>query len=193
MPVRLISSIVLAVLFLVPALSQEQRENPIVKGEVSGTNDDVRIDDAGLTLLGDLAEAGSGLEVNDYQTIRLSIEEVTDDLKEIGVTTERVQTRVELRLRSLNLIPSLDSFSRNGVLSVRVGGVGSAFNVSLKYSRPGSYFVCCQAPFTAYRRLVSVWDTGRLGTHAGNLNFVLKALELALDEFLNDYLAANQP
>ena len=188
MLVRLTLSIVLAVVFVVPVFGQEQGEDPIVKGEVSGTNDDVRIDDAGLTLLGDLAKAGSGLEVNDYRTIRLSIEEVTDNLKEIGVTTERVQTRVELRLRSLDLIPSLNSFSRNGVLGVRVGGVGSAFNVSLKYSRPGSYFVCCQAPFTAYRRLVSVWDTGRLGTHGGDLNFVLKALELALDEFLNEYL-----
>ncbi len=193
MPVRLISSIVLALLFVVPVFAQEQEADPIVKGEVSGTNDDVHIDEAGLTLLGNLAKAGSGLEVNDYRTIRISVEEVTEDLKEIGVTTERVQTRVELRLRSLNLIPSLNSFSRNGVLSVRVGGVGNAFNVSLKYSRAGSYFVCCQAPFTAYRRLVSVWDTGRLGTHGGDLNFVLKALEFALDEFLNEYLAANQP
>ncbi len=50
----------------------------------------------------------SGLETANYKYVVVVIERLSADAVSIGLTTDRIQTRVELRLRSAGLTPGND-------------------------------------------------------------------------------------
>jgi len=45
----------------------------------------------------------NGLETANYKSVAVAIEDLSADARSIGLTTDRIQTRVELRLRSAGL------------------------------------------------------------------------------------------
>ena len=109
MHARLTPALLVAVLIAVPAFGQEVVEgNPLFRGEVVLLQDSLglRIDSgAMLAMYAGARNSESGLEVEpgNYRNVVIMIEEPGAVLEAIGLTKERIKTRVELRLRSLNL------------------------------------------------------------------------------------------
>ena len=154
---------------------------------LSGYFEDVRADGFAQVLL-KYAKTGSGLEVENYRNVGLLIESLPGDLIELGLTKERIRTRLELRLRSLNLIPVAGG-DRPEFLYVRVSGIGNAFTVRLELNRPGNYLAPDGDSFAVYKMSVATWAKGMLGSHGGSAAYILERL----DQSLNEYLKANQP
>ena len=144
------------------------------------------------------ASIGDGLEADNYRAIEVLIESPPQSILNIGLTKERIQTRVEVRLRSLGISPDLEFVpSDNGYkrLYVNIGGAGDAFHISVELKRYMPYFV--RSPdgegYLAGQVDATTWATSGTGTHAGDATYVLGLLDGLLDRFLNEYLEANTP
>ena len=77
----------------------------------------------------------SGLETANYKYIAVVVEDLSADAGSIGLTKDRIQTRVELRLRSAGLTPGNDSSKNDAFLYVFVSVEGAAVNISVHYQR----------------------------------------------------------
>ena len=130
------------------------------------------------------APLGTGLEIDNYQLVRVLVE---DDkaIEQIGLTTDRIRTRVELRLQQARL--KLGHRPDRAFLYVNVNVAGHGFAIQLAFKRWVSYLV----GNVARQRLASTWDTGRAGTYTKNPEYIIQQLDILLDEFLNEYLKAN--
>ena len=112
---------------------------------------------------------------------------------------ERIRTRVELRLRSINLTPLPENDIRRHMLHVGINGIGNAFQVRVAFLRDANYLVTELDSngelivINVYQRLVPSWIEGMTGYHGGDATFVLDSMDQYLDQFLNEYLTANQP
>ena len=125
---------------------------------------------------------------NKCEPIDLIVERLDDGAAAIDLTTERIQTLAESRLRAARLY---DAAARP-YLYVRVTVVVSenrrsgAYDIEVffkKYLRDG---VSDQNGFAV------TWDTGNVGTHGGNAGFILQHLSEHLDRFVLEYLRVNE-
>ena len=191
------------VLSVIPVFGQQgavDERPPTYEGRVFGEDDNIRGDVGAFNAL-QAVPAGSGLEVESYREIRLAVAAVPDDLRHIGVTEDQIRTRVQTRLRSLNLTPLPEEDPRTEWLSVEVNGVGSSYRIDVSLMRRAFYVNASQREFFLATdvevALVSspavTWSTGSVGTHAGDSTFVFNSLDRRLEEFLSQYLDANQP
>lgn len=131
------------------------------------------------------ASVGTGLEVENHDSVRVVIEDLSKDAADIGLTKERLRTRAELRLRQARFRP--DRQAGTEYVYVRVNVVGSAFSVRVEFRRTLSYTVS-----QVIRQIsATTWDHGGVGAHGGSSEYVVQSLDASLDAFLNDYLAAN--
>ncbi len=130
----------------------------------------------------------SGLETANYKYIAVVVEDLSADAGSIGLTKDRIQTRVELRLRSAGLTPGNDSSKNDAFLYVFVSVEGAAVNISVQYQR----WVDFTTGDRRYRRLAATWQSASTGTHSRRAAFIINGLDRALDKFLNEYLKANQ-
>ena len=130
----------------------------------------------------------SGLETANYKYVAVLVEELSADAGSIGLTKDRIRTRVELRLRSAGLTPGKDFSKNETYLYVNVNVTRGAFNNRVEYKR--------QVDFTTgnrrYLGFSATWHTGRAGTHGRDAAYIMNSLDRALDKFLNEYLKANQ-
>jgi hypothetical protein len=131
----------------------------------------------------------SGLEVENYRELEYLIENLSDGAKKLRLTENRLQNKVELRLRQAGIKPSdgSQSFSANPYLYVQANIGGRGFNVSVQFKRWMSY----QVGGRTFKKFAATWDTGVTGT-TNDADYVVGALDDALDIFLNAYLKANQ-
>ena len=154
---------------------------------------------AGCLLVGDgLAQEPPGFPIppsrdafdlwNKCEPIDLIVEELDDEAAAIDLTTERIQTLAESRLRAARLydaeaLPYL--YVRVGVLvsENRRSGAYTVEVVFKKYLRDG---VSEQNGFAA------TWNTGSYGTHSGNAGFILQSMSEHLDRFVLEYLRVNE-
>lgn len=133
--------------------------------------------------------SSTGLEVSNYKELPLYVTSLESDGKKIGLTEDIIKTKCELKCRSFNIKP-LNETTVPGhyELLVHVTVVGYAFGVSLEFERAVHYKIDEK---DVYAR-ATLWSKTRIGTHGGKRGFILETLAIALDEFLNDYLKANQ-
>ncbi len=131
----------------------------------------------------------SGLETANYKYIAVVVEDLHAGATSIGLTEDRIRTRVELRLRSAGLTPGNDSSKNATVLYVNINVQGDAFNIAVKYKR----WVDFTTGDRRYGYVATTWDADGAGTY-GTLGaaFIMNSLDGLLDEFLNAYLKANQ-
>ncbi len=131
----------------------------------------------------------SGLETANYKYVAVGVERLTADEHKIGLTKDRIQTCVELRLRSAGLTPGNDSSKNATVLYVNINVQGDAFNIAVKYKR----WVDFTTGDRRYGYVATMWDADGAGTY-GTLGaaFIMNSLDGLLDEFLNAYLKVNQ-
>lgn len=136
------------------------------------------------------AQFATGLEVADYKTVGYLIERLSDGAAEIGLTENRLQTRVELRLRQAGLAPvNMKGEGPSAYLYVQVSVVGGGFSVNVSFDRTVS-FLDAGREYTVYG--TAVWGRGSIGTHGGDSEFIVGRLDGRLDIFLNEYLKVNQ-
>ena len=131
----------------------------------------------------------SGLETANYKYVDVVIEKLKADEHRIGLTKDRIRTRVELRLRSAGLTPGNDATKSDAHLYVQVTVSGNGFNIAAQYRR----LVDFTTGNRRYRGTAATWETGSTGTHARTgAAFIMNALDVTLDKFLNAYLKGNQ-
>jgi len=130
----------------------------------------------------------SGLETANYKYVAVAVENLGTHAGRIGLTKDRIQTRMELRLRSAGLTPGND-YSKNGAyLYVNINVAGDAYSIAVNYQRLVGFITGNRR----YRHTAITWHSGYAGTHADNVAFIINSLDGLLDEFLNEYLKVNQ-
>ena len=134
-----------------------------------------------------LPNFGSGLEVPNYKELPYLVESVSDAARAIGLTTDRLTTRLELRLREAGLVPVGTSYQHYVYLNVSV--IGGAFSSNIRLNRFVSYLV--DGREYVYSG-ATTWSVLGSGTHGGSAAYILDAVDSQLDEFLNEYLKTNQ-
>ncbi len=131
----------------------------------------------------------NGLETANYKCVAVVIEGLDADAGEIGLTKDRIQTRVKLRLRSAGLTPGNDFSKNRTALHVNVNVIGDAFSIAVEYKR----WVEFTTGNRRYRHVAITWDSGTTGTHSRTgAAFIMNSLDRQLDKFLNAYLKVNQ-
>ena len=130
----------------------------------------------------------NGLETANYKYVALVVEGLSADAGSIGLTKDRIQTRVELQLRSAGLTPGNDPSKNATYLYVNILVTGSAFHVSVEYNRSVDFTTGDQQ----YYDTAATWDAGSGGTHGGNAGYIMNSLDSQLAKFLNEYLKVNQ-
>jgi hypothetical protein len=158
--------------------------------------------------------AGDSLKVAAPEKLPLLIEDVARN--SLGLTTQAIQTRVELRIRAIGLqttrpeepgavlmaklTPNVFKLGSlmgsmfvtrdmaSGYLYVNLNFAGNAFNVAVEFRRP----VLLRRPDgDDVRTTGSVWKKSSVGVHGGNAAYVLDSVSEIVDDFLNEYLKAN--
>ena len=140
-----------------------------------------------LLLVSAPAGAQTGLESANYKTVDLIIALTGGDTDRIGgLTKDMIQTRVELRLRSVGLTPVSVSHNRP-YLRVQISVQGNSFDIDIEYVRLVTYRIVGKA----FSIAAVTWNKGSIGT-AYDSAIVISSLDRLLDTFLNAYLKANQ-
>ena len=123
---------------------------------------------------------------NDCKPMRLIVEAVSKDGRELGLTEAALRVAAESRLRGARLYTSSsDDFP--AYLYVNVNVVGKAFSVSVQYNK-----VMLDFATNEVNRAVS-WHHGWLGTYGpGGTGYIVATLSLQLDEFILLYLRVNE-
>jgi hypothetical protein len=136
----------------------------------------------------------SGLEVDQYQNLHVLVSLANS--AGIDLSAQRIQTRIELKLRQAGLKP--DKRQDATFLEVVVNVIPTcgpppsncnAFSETVNFRRTVAYFVGGAAvqSFGA-----ATWTTGQTGTFGRDPAYLLGALDESIEEFLNAYLKANQ-
>ena len=101
----------------------------------------------------------------------------------IGLKKSRIQTAVEVRLRSARLYSDskFGSFVR---VSVHV--VGSAFTIDLEHVKQTI------DPITEVPFLSATWKEKITGTHSRDPEYIVQNLSKLVDQFLLDFLRVNE-
>jgi hypothetical protein len=141
------------------------------------------------------AQTGTGLEVDNYRELPYLVEDLPESILSTGLTRERIETRIELRMRSAGLTPT--EAGSSPYLYVRIGGIGNGFDTQVDLNRDVNYYL--DDP-SSDRYLVrqfidaATWSTGTMETHGGRAAYLLETLDQYLDRFLyqpvDDYSCA---
>ena len=142
---------------------------------------------AALLLTAASASAG---EVSDYDRFRLwnvcrpmglFVEGLSDDATAIGLTMEAIEVAVRSRLRAARLY-SDDAWS---YLYVNVNVLSSGYGTKVEYNKSVMDIA------TMLERRAATWDTGGVGTHGQDPNFILSYVVQHADAFIDEYLRVN--
>ena len=132
-------------------------------------------------------ESNTGLEVDDHKTLFYVLS--LSNHSKMPITEQEVSSQIELRLRALNIRPA-SFLKRHGkpYLHVIVTLYDRGFNVVLSFRREVSFRVGEKV----YRTTADTWSDGTGGTHINDPDFIVRAIIKYLDQFLADYMKANE-
>jgi hypothetical protein len=128
-------------------------------------------------------------------SVSVTVEKIDKDAERDGLSRDQVQTDVELRLRKANIQirEKTDSkFPTYPQLYVIVNAVKSnvgiyAFSVDVQVNDVAN--LTRKPPRLA---IVTIWDAGTTGSvGASNVRKIRESISDVVDQFINDYLAAN--
>ena len=121
---------------------------------------------------------------NNCQPVYLVVENVNEDAKRIGITRERVENSVELRLRSANLFTS--DKSGDTYLYVNVNIVGASYSVSVSFNK------WVYDPIAASPGPAITWHVALTGIYPRGTETILASVSRLVDKFLVEYLRVNE-
>lgn len=134
---------------------------------------------------GQTISSDNGLEVENHESVTIILEQLNQDALNIGLSRDRIMSRARIRLRQLGL--EQGKFTTHGYLYIRATVVGSSFALELNYNREVNF----EVEDNLYRRTATVYNKGVVGTHNRNPEFIISSLDGLFDQFLSDYLDAN--
>ena len=114
--------------------------------------------------------------------MNLVVEDLDNDAAEIRLTSERIRTIAESRLRAARLYDANSSV----YLYVRISLLNPAFVTEVAFNK---------MLLDAYSKSVqraTTWQDGRIGRYHGGAGFILQGLSELLDRFILDYLRVNE-
>jgi len=125
-----------------------------------------------------------GLEVADSKKVMVLVDDLNEQAKKIGLQAGKIKTQCESRLKQAGLEAS--SYKPEN-LNINVNVIRYAFTIAVEFHRP----VLFEVGEAWYKKRAVTWCTGVTGTHKGNPEYILQALDGLLDQFLKEYLEAN--
>lgn len=126
----------------------------------------------------------NGLEVQNHEEINAVVVNLRQDALDIGLTRSRIESRVNVRLRQVGLRPSEDAM---GSLYIHIHVVDGAYHLALWFQRTVTFSV----GDVNYLKTARVYNDGITGFHGRNSDNIMPRLDQLLDEFLSEYLDAN--
>ncbi len=127
--------------------------------------------------------------------IHISIVNLSEDARRLGLSKKMLRTITESRLRKEGLKP-IDDFDLIKLtkksskfppsLKVEVSIKSSAFHVSLNVEEPVKLI---RKP--SYSLIATIWHTDLTGLHGQNSEYIISSFKTLLDEFFSDYYRAN--
>ena len=149
---------------------------------------------AALGVAGAQGQSGSSLDrldrfslFNECRPMKLVMEDLSDDSKEIRLTEDRLRLAAESRLRAARLYTDSLHVSNAAYLYIKVHVLGRAYSIDVEYSKA----VFDEASDDS--GMAVTWQTGSLGTHGQDAGFIVQNLSEHLDRFLAAYLRVNEP
>jgi hypothetical protein len=132
----------------------------------------------------------------DLKSLEVGIEALPPKGSDLGITEEKLQTDVELRIRKANVLVTRRSEGDAGiVVSVNLMQIGNgpnwAYCITVKLLRA----VYLPSPSGLKRSGAITWDAGEMGIGGSAVieRGVRGSVGDLVDKFLNDYLAAHAP
>ena len=129
----------------------------------------------------------SGLEVTDPSALGIGVAGVDQQARDIGLTIERLRDAVGAVLWRRGIEKGRIA-AEPLFLGIRVHVIGDAYVVSLEFHRWVGY----EVSGAGHKTSAIVWRRERTGLHERNADVVVAALKGLSDEFIQEYLRANQ-
>ena len=141
-------------------------------------------------------EALRGLE-----TVGVTVAEVTEDARQDGLSQQRLRTVTELTLRSAGIsVQSVDTLTNQFLQNPRFRVAYLYVEVNTLRVGDGHYAHCVVVRMIELVKLVddsgftegTIWSTGTVGmTERDKLSVIVDYVRESVEQFANDYLAAN--
>ena len=136
------------------------------------------------------------LWIDGYELLPIRISSLSSRAGDIGLTRDRLQAKVESRLRQAEITPSGDmAIPLDRFLYVNINATPTASNISVKFYRRVRYTL---PNGELHEKELISWATEGLttavylATPARSAEFVIENLDRLLDAFLSAYLKANK-
>lgn len=126
----------------------------------------------------------TGLEIGNHKEVYVLVEDLSQSALDIGLTESKIKSRVNVRLRQVGLRP-VDQ--RAGYLYINISVVGAAFSTNLSFYRVVNFKV----EGVEYLAQAIIYRQVTTGTHGRDSEYIISSLDRLLDQFLSDYLDAN--
>jgi len=109
--------------------------------------------------------------------------------EEIDLTVERVRTVVESRLRAARMYTASDTVFGLVQIGISTLNENPAFVSHVSFLK---WLEDPRGPRDGEAHLVSTWEQIHFGTYANDAGFVMQGVSELIDEFILDYLSANE-
>ena len=131
---------------------------------------------------------GNGLEADTTARLEVLIEDVSEAAKQIGLTPQLIEVRVNQSLRKAGITPvSPETGLRGGRLYVSVTVIANgSFDILIAFSRQVFY----RSGDKWLTKSGYTWDRGMVG-HASDRDFILNRVSEMVEVFCNEFLKAN--
>lgn len=117
------------------------------------------------------------------EPMRLVVERLGEDARNIGLSVERITNSVESRLRSAKLF---SSERQRQYLYININVVGRAFSISVEFKKR------VFDPRSGLSTYATTWEHGGTGTHGQDASFMISGLSERIDAFIVEYLRVNE-
>lgn len=129
----------------------------------------------------------TGLETANHKEIQIVIEDLRQYALDVGITEDAIRSKINLRLRQFGLRPSITESTDSGYLYINLNKLVQSYNLELSYIRNVIFEVENVQYITFGARVYTISNAGFPGTY----NQIMDVLDRLLDQFISDYLDAN--
>ncbi len=112
--------------------------------------------------------------------------EVDEDLSQLGLKKDDLETQAELALRSAKLFNSKKAGFNDPLIGIKVAAVNNAFSYSI------DFYKVVFDPYTERYFKTSTRSMSVVGTHGQSSQFIVDSVRRSLDELILDYLRTNE-
>ena len=131
---------------------------------------------------------GTGLEVDNTTQLKVFIQEMSEAGNEIGLTSERIEARVNQSLRKAGITPVSAAAGTEEYLYVNVNALASgSYTITIFFDRRVFYRTNGK-PFTS---IGTTWRRRVTGIAHGGADYILDRIAENVEVFCNEFLKAN--